>query len=266
MLSTSPSWLIPVLVGLGAIAVLATAARPARQRRRGTGTPPAADGSRVAKLVNGWAIIGALLVAIGTVVAIVQATVAERVTLDVLVRPFQPATSPGVFDVQGPTAEVVGGPGFERGTFDVEGLDAAARAWLAAGHLANGATVVLVLVLVAALAGRALETEPFSRPLSGLLAKTGVVLGVGGVVWQVCFTIAGNLAAEQMFRTSGYALEGEDIQERNWSLGLGGSGLPEPSLAATIEFWPIGVALALVTLAVLFRAGERLQHDARGLV
>lgn len=181
------------------------------------------------------------------------------------VRPFMPSVSPGVFDLQGPSADIVGGPGFRTGDFDVEGLDAVARAWLAAGHLANGIAVVLVLMLVASLAGRAMRSEPFARPLSGLLARTGVVLGVGGVVWQVCFIVAGNLAAAQLFGVRGFAMD-EDLADRNTDLGLDASGLPAPSVEGTLEFWPIGVGLALVALAILFRSGERLQRETRGLV
>lgn len=43
-------------------------------------------------------------------------------------------------------------------------------------------------------------------------------------------------------------------------------GLPSLSNEWQVNLWPIGVALALVVLAELFRHGSKVQQDVAGLI
>ena len=44
------------------------------------------------------------------------------------------------------------------------------------------------------------------------------------------------------------------------------TGLPQPSLGWSLDFWPLFLGLALATVAIAFRYSERLQRDTEGLV
>lgn len=256
--------LLIVLVVLSIIAVIAVVYRVTRRSSDTNAQRP----SRVPGAVRAIALVSALLTVVGTLIAVVSSALGEAVEMVVPVQPFQLAALPQVSDLRGPTAQAVGGPGFTEGVFVVEGLDAAARAWLAAGHLVNGGVLVAIFVVVASLAARAREDEPFADPLSPVLAKTGIALSVGSIVWQVCFIVAGNLAAQQLFGVTGFQADGLSLEDldRYESTGLGSSGLPQPGLEGTVEFWPIGVGLALIALAAVFRSAERMQHEVKGLV
>ncbi|MGY6497524.1 MAG: hypothetical protein ACXIUP_04785 [Microcella sp.] len=228
----------------------------------------AGDPSRIPGVVAVIALISAAVTAITTVTGAIAAAVGEQVTLTVPVRPFTLEPLPQIISIDGPTAEAIGGPGFTEGTFVVEGLDVTARLWLVSGMLVNGIVLVLLLMAVFVVARRARLSDPFSQPLSPVLGTTGTLLGVGSVIWQICFLVAGNLAAAQLFGVRGLTAVGldEGQRERLRAQGLDSSGFPMPGSEGTIEFWPIGVGLALIALAAVFRSGERLQRDTEGLV
>lgn len=235
----------------------------APRRRRASG-----ERSRVPGVVAVFALISAAVTTVTTIVTAVIATFGEQVTMTVPVQPFTLEPLPQITSLDGPTARALPSPGFTEGTFVIEGLDLATRLWLVAGTLVNGAVFVLLLMAVFVMARRARLSDPFSQPLSPVLGSTGALLGIGSVIWQVCFVVAGNLAAAQVFGFSGLTAMGLDEREldRLRDIGLSEAGLPQPGSVGTIEFWPIGVGLALIALAAVFRSGERLQRDTEGLV
>lgn len=216
--------------------------------------------------VNVGALVGALVTAIIGLIALGTIAVGGAITMTVPVQGFLPKISPELTDVTGPAATITGGSGFTQGAFTIEGLDPAARVWLAAGTLVQTAVIVTILLLIARLARQATEEAPFARSTSLLLSRGGGVLAIGGIVWQICFGVAGLLASNQALFVAGFATEDPAVPQRNELLGLDPSGLPMAGGEITIDFWPIGLGLVLITLAVLIRHAERLHSDTKGLV
>lgn len=224
--------------------------------------------SRAPGFVLVIAALSAIGVAVSTLIAATQALFAPSVTVTLPVQPFRPDLLPNLTVTDGPTSRIVGGDGFTAGDFSIEGLDLAARMWLALGYLTNGAALLIVVLLVIELARRARSDEPFRRLLSNTMARAGITLGVGAVVWQICFSIGNTLAAQQALQILSWNATGLTEEWLDWldAIGLDSSGLPRPGLQGEVEFWPIGVGLALIALAAVFRSGERLQRDTEGLV
>lgn len=256
--------LVPLVILVISAVVLGIAYR---RRRRGPSDQIPRRGG-VAGTVVVIATVSALVTGVTTVVAAVTTATAEQVSVTVPVRPFILERLPQIVGLDGPTAEIAYGPGFTEGTFGIEGLDGATRAWLVVGGLVNGAVLVLILLAVASIAQRARMSTPFAKPISPVLWWAGIALAFGSVVWQICFITAGNLAAEQLFRVDGVTAVGLDERElaRLAEQGLGDAGWPVPDVAGTVELWPLGVGLALIALAAVFRSAERLQRDTEGLV
>lgn len=226
----------------------------------------ARDGALAARVVLGLALIGAALSALSAIAAVLQAALADEVAVTVPVGGFLPPVDEAVFDLAGPTAEALpSSPGFTEAALTVVGLDGWARAWLALGHAVNGAVIVTLLLLVAGLARRALRAEPFVQPLSARLALGGAALAVGSIIWQAALGFGGSLASAQVFGAESWASAGQP-GDRYLDAGLGETGLPLPNFAFEVEFWPVGVGLALIVLAGLLRTAERLQRETAGLV
>ncbi|WAB84288.1 hypothetical protein OVN20_01550 [Microcella daejeonensis] len=249
----------------GAIIVIAAVlvAVALRRRARADDAPPSVGPLRFA---FGTTVVLTLFAVVGTLGSVIEAVFGERVTVTVPVQRFQPLLDAGIASIDGIDAEAaLGSPGFTEGVFLVSGLDAAARAWLAVGHLATGALVVTILVLIARLAQQAMQEEPFTQPISHLMARAGAVLAIGTVIGQISLGIGGSLASSQLFDSTGWT--GVEIDTSAYErLGLSASGLPESTFAFEVEFWPIGVGLALIVVAGIMRRGERLQRDTAGLV
>lgn len=225
-----------------------------------------ADGTLAARVVVGLAVISAAFSAIGTAVSVAQAAFAEEVAVTAPVGGFLPPVDETVFDLVGPTAQALpSSPGFTEAALIVAGLDGWARAWIALGHVVNGAVIVMLLLLVAGLARRAMRAEPFVQPLGGRLALGGAALAVGSLIWQAAYGIGGSLAAAQVFGVESWANVGE-LGSRYADAGLGDTGLPLPNFAFDLAFWPVGVGLALIVVAGLLRTAERLQRETAGLV
>lgn len=245
-----------VLLIAGAVVFLIRSRRPA-------GDPPS---TALPRFVHIGALIGAAVSAAIGLVTLLTIALGAPVTMTIPVRGFLPVISPELSDVSGPAATITGGPGFTEGSFTIEGLDPAARLWLAAGTLVHTAVIVTVLLLIARLARQASEPSPFARSTSTMLGRGGAVLAIGGLVWQICFAVAGVLASSQALFVTGFTIDDPSVLDRNEMLGLDPSGLPSPGGELTIDFWPVGIGLVLIVLAVLLRHGERLQRDTAGLV
>lgn len=241
---------IGVLIGIGVVSLVTG---------RKTSDRVARDSS-VLRVTMVGAIVYAALVTVGTLWSIVSTVVAPQVDVSLPVSSFWPEPRPGVFDITGPTAEVVAG-GFTVADVRVEGLDLPARLFLAGGTLVEGAVFVLLATVVAMLCRQLRSDAPFASSVTTALTGAGITLGIGGIVWQVLNAIGDFLASEQTLRIDGWA--SSTAVEPSDALA---HGLPEPSLAASIEFWPIFIGLALVAVAAAFRMGERIQSDTRGLV
>ncbi|WP_405215991.1 hypothetical protein [Agrococcus sp. Ld7] len=248
------SWfllLTVIAIGLLSIAGIAALTRRGADERR--------DAAALPVIMIG-ATAYAALAAIGTLWSTIATLAASQVQVALPVRTFWPSPLPGVTDISGPTASVVSG-GFSVAAVEVTGLDLTARAFLAGGIIVQGATLVVIGIVVALLCRRLLTDAPFAASLTRSLRLAAGTLALGGIVWQALTAIGSTLAANQVLRIDSWAFTG-DVPAG----GVADTGLPEPSLAFTIEFWPILIALALVAVAAAFRTGERMQRETAGLV
>jgi hypothetical protein len=181
------------------------------------------------------------------------------------VRSFWPALKTSVQLDPAPVARLAGG-GFEVANASLTGLALDARIWLAAAQLFQGTMVVAIGIAVAVLASRLLRGDPFGRILSRTAFGTATAIGVGGILWQVCSGIGGLLISAQVLTVTGWGIDDRDLAGNT----LGGNnvseiGWPLPAQGFSLDFWPIGAALAIVAIGIAFRYGETLQADAERL-
>ncbi|WP_147440439.1 hypothetical protein [Mycetocola tolaasinivorans] len=192
---------------------------------------------------------------------------APTLTQALPVRPFWPSLPEGAV-LTGPTAQVISGE-ISEVTVSVEGLGFGARALLAADSLLQSSMVLVVLIAVVQICAGLLSGEAFQvRTVRWLRvgAWTFLIAGLGS---QIVGQIGRYLASVQAFEITG----------GQWSnLTYSGTldsmpGVYHPSFSLDLQFWPIGVCLALLALAVAFRMGMRLtlvnqglRRDVEGLV
>ncbi|MCW4385393.1 hypothetical protein OH146_06355 [Salinibacterium sp. SYSU T00001] len=216
----------------------------------------------------------ACITLIVTLVTVITTLAAEQVAVTIPVREFWPEPYPWIVLLDGPTADVTGG-GFRSADVVLAGLGIDARAFLAAGHAVQGATFIVIAITIALLCQRLLaDGGGFATPLTRAVTLTGATVAAGGIVWQVLFAIGGSIASEQALRVSGWTSEnapgpdqqGLDPQWEGTPYDPLATGLPEPTIFAQLDFWPILLGLALAAVAFAFRRGERLQRDTEGLV
>jgi hypothetical protein len=149
----------------------------------------------------------------------------------------------------------------------VEGLGLDARLWLAAGQLTQGATLTILATIFAMLCHRLLDGSPFRPTITRAVSVSAVVIGVGGIAWQILYAVANGIAARQALQVNSWSggAPNPEIADYLFRTDIG-MGIPEPSPHFTIDFWPLYFALILAALAFAFRYGERLQRDTEGLV
>lgn len=160
----------------------------------------------------------------------------------------------------GPTAHVLSG-GFTDAAVSVSGLDVAARSWLAASSLLQGATIAILAITVATLCSTVLKGQPFRPTLTRGIRVTAFAIMFGGIGWQLCSGIGRSLAAQQVLRLN----SAEFTNKIDFDLATI-TGFPSPGFDGSIDLWPIWAGLAFFALAAAFRYGERLQRDTEGLV
>jgi hypothetical protein len=163
--------------------------------------------------------------------------------------------------LDGMIATLTGGPGFDHATLDFAGLALDARLWLAAGHLAAGATFITIGITLALLCRRVGLGDPFSGLISKSLSVTGTIVLIGGLVWQVCLQVSQRVVLAEAFpRASGQwrtNVKGVTPDSAYW---------PNASDSFNFDFWPIGIGLALFALAAVFRYGQKLERERAALL
>lgn len=202
---------------------------------------------------------------LGTIISTVATIVNDSVVVALPVREFWPGAYPWITFDPAPTASVVSG-GFSTADVMVTGLGMDARLWLAAGSLVQGVTVVVIAVVIALLCHRLLGGRPFRPLLARATTWAAVAITAGGIAWQILFDIGRSMASEQVLGVSGYSGQVASTAIADYVFTVfPDSGLPEPTLAATLEFWPLFIGLALAAVAAAFRYSERLQNDTERL-
>lgn len=245
--------LTALLAGLALAALLA--ALVVRLRR----SPGQRDDTATLKAVRIGALVYGAVVVVATAVAVIGQLTSDVVEVALPTQTFWPWLPEGVELHHAEGASVVGG-GFTEARVSLEGLSTGTRLLLALGALAQGLTQLAITVAVHQLAKRLLGGEPFQPVLSRMVMVAAAALVVGGLLWQVCFDVAGSMAAQEALTIDGWGYPD--------ALGLDDPTvlLPQPALRVTIDFWPIFIGMALAAVGAAFRRGERLQQDTMGLV
>lgn len=232
-------------------------------RRRGPGSE-----SRPLVLIAGRFVGAAYacLTLVLTAISVIATLTAEQVEVSIPVTEHWPGVFPWVEIEQGPSAEIVAG-GFVSADVTIAGLGMDARAFLAAGHAVQGATFIVIAVTIALLCQRLLAGTAFSPALTRAVTVTGSSVAIGGMLWQVCFAVGSSIASAQALTTSAWSSDhplGSDPLETDYDPFA--TGLPEPTVMAQLDLWPLLLGLALAAVGLAFRRAERLQRDTQGLV
>lgn len=199
--------------------------------------------------------------AISTVVLVVGTFVNRSIHVSLPVSEFWPQLLPGA-KWDGLQAKVVGG-GFSVASVEVEGLDLPTRFWLAGEQLLQGATSIVIGVVVMLLCTSVLRSTPFRPALIRGINVSAISVIVGGILWQVCGAVGGMLASGQVLKYSSGEYTQKDTQLDPAKI----YGLPDWGGGSwTVDLWPIGIGIALLVLSAAFRYGAKLQKDTEGLV
>jgi hypothetical protein len=135
-------------------------------------------------------------------------------------------------------------------TAEIAALSGGIKTLVFAGGLLAYVAAAMPGVLVSVLCSLASAGTPFARPASRWLLVSSVVILVSGMLGEIVLAIARFLAA-------GAVLPGAQS---------GDPATAPSTFAMTVPVWPIGAALALAALAVIFRHGSQLQRDNEGLI
>lgn len=130
----------------------------------------------------------------------------------------------------------------------VTGLSALPRFLLTLESSTAVATTLLVSATVAYFCWGVLRSRPFSRPVLWLVGLVGYALLLGTVLGQG-------------FGGLGRVIAGDEL---NGSPGASADGFWLP--ATLVDLAPAGMGLVLLVAAGAISLGQRLQHDADGLV
>ncbi|MEE2523576.1 hypothetical protein V1639_16190 [Pseudarthrobacter sp. J75] len=209
---------------------------------------------RALRVISLLYMVGAVL---GTLFLVAQALIpgtASPITLPV--QPFWPELPNGVVVTHGPSAEVVGG--LTSVAVEVKNLDWNVTACLAAGHLVLGAVHFLAAFAAYRISGlfRYPGQSVFQAAISSIFAVFAWSLMVGGLAWQVLYSAAGSMAAQQALTFTGWSVtDGAMTPETIPTSPLG----IVPATAMEVDLWPITAGLALMAIVAMLRHGEKLE-------
>jgi hypothetical protein len=197
---------------------------------------------RLARFLTWLVLVGAILwglLATGIGVAtVVGQLVRDRFTLTLLAdAPLPDAASAG-------TARLAGGA-FDAAEVTVAGLSTMAKFLLTLQGSTALATTLLVSATVGYFCWSVLGRRPFTKPVFWLVALVGYTLIIGTVLGQGFGGLGGMIAAGEL---NGDAAAGF------WPL------------ATLVDLGPAATGLVLLVAAAAIRLGQRLQHDADGLI
>lgn len=248
----TPLWL---LFGLGIAMFLATVAVLATGKGGAAGIPASVRFTRII------AVIYAVLSGIGAIWAAALTMLAPTVQVTVPVQEFWPEL-PESAEVMGTTAKVVGG-GVTEAMLELENLGTATRVLLAGSDVLQGLLGVCLGVAVAVLCTGLIRQVPFTPIAVRWVRITGAATMICGLGWQLLGGWGSSLASHQALGRHGGAWN-ENIT--GWEGPEQILGMPSASDAFSIDFWPIGVGLALLALALVLRNGQKLQRETAGLI
>jgi hypothetical protein len=132
----------------------------------------------------------------------------------------------------------------------VAGLDAGLRIMLGLGDSLTLLVTAVPGVLIASFAQRASDGPVFATRTSRRLMACAVFVLVAGSAGSVLTQVGSALTAQLVLPAS----------------GSGAAVTAASTVGFDPPYWPLGVALGLAALSVVFRQGARLQRDTEGLV
>ena len=132
----------------------------------------------------------------------------------------------------------------------VDGLDGGLRALLSAGDVLSLLVVGVPGLVIAVLSQRALDGPAFAARTSRWLLISAVIVLVAGTLGALLTDVGSTLVAQRVLPPA--SADVPVAAGRTFSI------VP--------PVWPLGVALGLGALSVIFRQGARLQRETEGLV
>lgn len=225
--------------------------------------PKSTPALRITRLIA-WIYVA--IATVTTLFTVIQDLVGNEVSVSTPVAQFFPKLNP-TMRLDGLTAKMTGG-GYDHATFTLAGLHWDARLLLAGGALLQGVTAVVITMTLITLCSRVATGKPFAPAVERAIMRSGYAILFGGIAWQVCYQIGQFLAIDQAFHDTG----------GHWTTDVKGltsnsAAWPHAANSFSIDFWTIGIALALFALAAVFRYGSaverdraKLKRDTEGLV
>lgn len=244
--------LVPILlIGLIAFFVLMTV-------EAGRFIPPIAQYGALSSLV---------LTAIVTTVGVIAVLIGNQVSVDLGIAPSMPSLDvPGMRVVE-PEATIVSAESLTA-TYSVTGLSLKVRAAYALSILINGVIVAYFSWIIYAVAKGLRSGTPFTGRSTQLI-RAGALLFTGSLLSQISKMVGNLIASNEALMITDWSYEGSD-PEVNALIDAGHQPFPDwpfPSeTLGEISLTPLGIAVALVLLGVVFSSGERFQRDSEGLV
>lgn len=218
-----------------------------------------ADDARAIVNTTYWlALIFSVVITITGTIAVVTTLVAKIVTVDIAVATFWPTLPEGV-TLEGMDASIRSG-GFTTATLDLAGLSMSARILLATSIALQVVTVVAISSAVVAMCRQARTGRPFARTGARVATVAAVIVAAAGLAAQTIGDIGANMAARQALDWEG---AGQDCTESCPDIT---TWWPEPAITFELSLWPIGAALVLVALGMIWRHGAALERETEGLV
>jgi len=143
------------------------------------------------------------------------------------------------------SASIVSG-GYDSASVVVSGLDSGTVALATIARIAGVLTQAAIAASIALLAWRLLRGRAFRRSLSLIVAISGAILLIGGLLSSGLGVLAAWMTADQ--------LNGSRTLEGFWPI------------IGTVDGTPLGIGVCLLLVGLAFEYGERLQRDTEGLV
>lgn len=206
-----------------------------------------------------WLAILWIVIAAGyTIYTVLTDLLSPAVPAAINVGTFWPTVNP-TLKLDGVTGSVVGG-GFDHASLLVSGLGLDARLWLASATFIEGLASCALGVTLALLCNRVAKGDPFDRVVPRAFTVSGVIVLVGGLLWQIFNEIAGYRVISETFDATGAEwknnVKGMTINSVTWPKGADGF---------SVSFWPITAGLALFAIAVVFRYGAKISRERAAL-
>ncbi len=203
-------------------------------------------------VIAAMARIWVAIVLVGAVFLIVRGV--SSATYDIAAMPIEtvwPTNLPcqtGDYEPTGATELYCAGTDSARAT--VGGLDGGLRALLSAGDVLSLLVIGVPGLVIAVLSQRAIDGPAFAARTSRWLLISAIIVLVAGTLGALFTDVGSTLVAQQVLPAPG--TDAAVAAGRTFSI------VPPA--------WPLGVALGMGALSVIFRQGARLQRETEGLV